>query len=245
MVKIASLEDRLNTSNPGEGLEQKVEEKGVIGKFFDYVYLGAVAIGTTLLSTAMTGSLGIIVGSAFAGGGVIGSMIKGEKSFHSLTTNFLKTYSAINAVIGPMVWLGNATYPAVGAFGANIASSLGGSPAIGAIAARSAYAVTAYNAAFIASFKGAGHLVENYLNPIGIMDSINDNYWPLTKRIGMGFAPGYILAANGIPDLFGVPTFALNAVPAAAYNNMYPLDEKEKPIHQLPQEQPNLNRRAA
>ena len=244
---MADLEERLNTADPqAEGLEQKVkkeENKGVIRKFFDYAYLGAAAVGTTIWSTATTGSLGMVVGIAFAGGGWIGSVLKRGKSFHSLATDFLKTYSAVNLIISPLVWLGNVTYPAVGAFGANVASSLGSSPTIGAIAARSAYAVTAYNAAFIGAYKGANHLVSNYFNPIGLIDGITDGYWPLTKRVGMGFAPAYILAANGVSNIFGIPTFAWNAVPVGAYNNAYPLDEK--PVHQLPQRQPKLDRQAA
>ena len=84
------------------------------------------------------------------------------------------------------------------------------------------YASTLYNAAFVGAFRGATHLVDNYLNPVGIVKSIKDNFYNEWKRIGLGFLPGYALDANGITNIMGLPTFALNAFPLGLYNAIKP-----------------------
>lgn len=194
-------------------LEDKVSDKessGFIKKALKIGWKVGVAAATTALSVSTVGSLGIIVGAAFAGGGAIGNLWRGKSLYESVSTA-LTTYSAVNAVIHPMVWLGDMTFPLI-----DNSNFLG-------FMARGLYASTAYNAAFLGSYRAASHLIDNYMNPIGITKTIGDNFYNEWKRIGLTFSPGYTLAANGINTLWGWPTFALNALPVGMHNSLYPV----------------------
>jgi len=227
VLKIAdeNLEERLNASPQAEsGVEKKVtkeKKKGFFRKAFDFTYLTGAAIGATLVSSAFLGPLGFIVGGAFGGGGLVGTMIKGDKTVYDSVTDFLKTYASVNAVLAPMVWLGNATYPIVGKVGSKIAGG------IGAMVAKTTYAVTAYNAMFVAHFKAAYHLVDNYMNPKGITKTVKENYSALTKRIGAFLSVPYALSANGINSIMGMPVFAPAGVAFGLYNSMNPIGGKK------------------
>ncbi|MBN1157178.1 hypothetical protein JXA85_06145, partial [Candidatus Woesearchaeota archaeon] len=111
---------------------------------------------------------------------------------------------------------GNLTYPVIGGLGAKVAGG------IGSFIAKSIYSLTGYNAAFNALFKGAEHLQDNYLNPGGIRKSIANNYRNVYSRVQKIFAPAYLLTANGINTIAGLPTFALNALPLGYYNSIKP-----------------------
>ena len=194
-------------------LDEKVEDKeskSFAQKALRLGFNAVTAVATTALSVATVGPLGVLVGSAFAGGGLIGNVLKGKPFFESLVDS-LKVYSGVNAVIQPMSWLGNSTFPLI-----PNASFIGK-------AARALYASTLYNAVFVASYRGATHLVDNYLNPIGIINSISDNFRNEYKRIGRGFFPAYALDANGIANIMGIPTFAWNAFPLGFYNAINPV----------------------
>ncbi|MBI2139860.1 hypothetical protein HYU14_02975 [Candidatus Woesearchaeota archaeon] len=187
-----------------EGLEHKVEDKeskGWMKKAFDLGLDAAIAAGTTALSIATVGTAGMIVGGALAAGGLLGSMVKGESLYSSIRKS-LHSYSAVNAVIWPIVSLGAATFPLFPA-----------SDTLIGYFSRSIYATTLYNAAFVGAFKGAHHLAANHLNPSGIVDAVAKDFVKDWAIIGTLFAPGYILDANGIGSIMGIPTFAYNALP--------------------------------
>ena len=170
----------------------------------------AVAGATTALSISLVGNLGILVGGAFAGGGAIGNIIK-RKPLIDTVNEALTVYSAVNAVIHPLVWLGDVTFPLIP-----------NETILGKIA-RGVYASTAYNAVFLGGYRGATHLIDNYFNPIGITKSIKDNFYNWYQRIGLGFSPWYALDANGIKTLFGLPTFAVGAPIVGFYNAVKPV----------------------
>ncbi|MEK6943547.1 MAG: hypothetical protein AABX00_05780 [Nanoarchaeota archaeon] len=202
-------------------LENKVEDKeskSFAKKAFRLGFNVAAAAATTALSMATVGTVGPIVGAAFAGGSMIGHLIKGKPLYES-TVDALRTYTGVNAVIWPIVALGNATFPLIS------------NETIIGKAARTLYASTLYNAAFVGAFRGATHLVDNYLNPVGIVKSIKDNFYNEWKRIGLGFLPGYALDANGITNIMGLPTFALNAFPLGLYNAIKPTPIAKKSSH--------------
>ena len=223
-----NIKEREAKKEEGSELEKEVnnkESKGFIRKAFKLGFLGAAAVAATALGIATVGITAPLVAGAFAGGGMLGSLFNKNKSMYESITDGLKTYSAVNAVLYPLIGLANATYPVVGALGSSLAGP------VGSFAAKSAYALTAYNAAFLASFKAAEHLLDNYLNPMGITKAVTDNFGPFAKRIALGFSPAYILSANGISELalagMQVPVFALNAFPLGAYNAANPLPEKK------------------
>ncbi|MBI1935696.1 hypothetical protein HYS31_04610 [Candidatus Woesearchaeota archaeon] len=204
-------------------LDEKVadtkENRGFIRKAGSLLWKLGMAAATTALSMAAlpaigaSASLGIIVGGAFAGGGALGNILKG-KSLYETVSSALTTYSGVNAVIAPMVWLGGATFPLIP------------NETIIGKAARTAYAMTAYNAAFVGQYRAATHLVDNYLSPFGITKSITNNFYNEWKRIGLGFGLAYGLDANGISTIMGWPTFALNALPLGFYNAVKPVPVK-------------------
>ena len=76
--QLSELEKNAQEAPKQEENEGK-KEKGFFRKAFDLAYLSGAAIGTTFLSSAFVGPLGYLVGAAFPGGGLIGSMIKGVK----------------------------------------------------------------------------------------------------------------------------------------------------------------------
>ena len=202
-----SLDDKVNDK----------ESEGFIKKSLKIGWKLGMAAATTALSLATVGTTGILVGGGLAGGRIIGNLIK-KKSFYETASDALTAYSAVNTVIAPMVWLGNATYPLISM------DTLAGK------VARSVYALTAYNAAFVGSYRGATHLIDNYLNPKGITKSITDNFYNEWKRIGAVFAPGYILDALKISP-FGIAPFALNAPFAGFYNATKPVPVGKKSEH--------------
>lgn len=222
-----TLEEKVNKPAEGHDLENKIdnvpkkdkeeEKKGFFRKAFDLMYLTGAAIGTTALSSAFVGSTGFFIGGALAGGGLIGSMIKKGKSMYEMVTDSLKTYSALNMIISPIVYLGNATFPIAGALGGKVAG------VVGEMVSRTAYAVTAYNTLFTVKLRAAYHLVGNYLSPKGITKSVKKDLWPFLKRSGLGLSSGYHLLANGVPSMLGVPSMAYSVLPFAAYNAAYPI----------------------
>jgi hypothetical protein len=214
-----------------DDLEKKVESsdgKSWISKAWDWTFALGAATATTALSLATVGSLGAIVGAAFAGGGLLGTYLNkdDERSLGERVLHSLNVYSAVNAVIYPMVLLGDITFPLIP--NDTLAGWLG----------RGLYASTAYNAAFLGTYTAAEHLIENKGNPEGLEEKY-ENFYNFWERAAIGFAPGYTLAANGITSLaFGglsLPTFAWNAVPFGAYHNAVPLPPpKEKSYSPTP-----------
>ena len=100
-------------------LEDKVqdkESKGFIRKAGRLAWKLGMAAATTALSMytlpmlGASATLGIWVGSAFAGGGAIANLVKGKSAFNTLD-KALTTYSAVNSIISSMVWLEQATMP--------------------------------------------------------------------------------------------------------------------------------------
>ena len=203
-------------------LEEKVkdkESKGFIKKAGRLAWKLGMAAATTALSVATVGTLGIAVGGAFATGGLIGNLAKGKSFYESLDTA-MTTYSAVNAIIYPMVWLGNATFPLIN------------NAALGGKILRGIYASTAYNAAFIGTFNAASHLVDNYMNPNGIWKSVKKDFWRDWATIGLMFSPFYYMAANNISAISlyhpsigynSAPTFAVGAVPTG-FGHKYWID---------------------
>jgi len=182
--------------------------------------LGMAAATTALSAWALSllgasASLGIVVGAGFAGGGMLGNLARGKSLYNSLDAA-LTTYSAVNMVIPHMVWLGQATFPLIPNY--DIAGKI----------LRTAYAMTAYNAVFLSTFKGAGHLVDNYLNPKGIGETVKKNFWRDFALIGGLFGLFYGLDANNIAKIamyhpwtgyFAAPTFAWGAPPVGFLHN--------------------------
>ncbi len=212
MAEESALESEVNNK----------ESKGLIAKAIEMSFNVSVAVGTTDIGMMTAGVAAPIVASAFAGGGLLGRIFsKKETPFFKLFGDTLKTYSAVNTVYHPMSMLANATMPLAAKAGAGLIGY--GGPFI----AKSLYSVTAFNWAFVASFKAAHHLYDNALNPKGIVKAVKTDFWPLANRIGLTFAPGYILAANGVPNLnlfgYNTPTFAVNALPTAFYNGYNPI----------------------
>ena len=202
-------------------LEDKVDDKqskGFIKKALTLGWKLGMAGLTTAISAPYVGITGIAVGGALAAGGAIGGLMK-KQSLYDLVSEALTTYSAVNAVIAPIVALGDATFPLI-----NNATLFGK-------AARTLYATTAYNAAFVASYRGAEHLVDNYMNPVGITKTMSDNFYNRWKRTGLGFLPGYALVANEVPKLWDISHFAWNALPWGIYDKLKPLPEPKKHEH--------------
>ena len=204
-------------------LENKLidgKSNSLIRKAFNLGFNLAAAAATTALSVTFVGTTGIITGAGLGIGYLIGNLVKG-KSFYDGVNSGLKAYSAFNAIIAPSIWISNATYPLIPI------DNLAG------MVARSAYALTCYNATFVASYNAAYHLIENKLNPSGIINSTFGNFYNDWKRIGSIYAPGYIMGALGISP-FGLSPFSFNAPFAGIYNSIRPIPKKESPIDYAP-----------
>ncbi len=225
-------------------LEEKVNDKESNGFAKKALKLGwklGMAAATTAFSMATVGTLGIAVGGAFAAGGAIATLARG-KSLYETASAAITTYSAVNAVIYPMVWLSDVTMPLIP--NATTTGKL----------LRGLYAVTAYNAAFVGSYNAASHLVDNYLNPKGIVKSVTDGFPNQWMQVGVLFSPFYYMAANNISSIafnnfyapkitpqgimpqhvstFASPTFAAGALPVGfGLDYFFPKDKKR---HQLP-----------
>ena len=208
-------------------LDDKVNDKQSEGFMKKALKLGwkiGMAAATTALSTSYVGITGVAVGGALAAAESIGNLIKG-KSLYETVSEALTAYSAVNSVIAPIVSLGDATFHLIDN------STLLGK------AARTIYATTAYNAAFVASYNAAAHLIDNPLNPQGMAKSISGNFYNQWKRVGLGFLPGYALVANEVPLFGGISHFAWNALPWGIYNKVNPLPDPkniEYPQKQMP-----------
>lgn len=223
-----------------EKLEDKVggkESEGYIKKALNTGFNIAVAGGTTLFGMATVGIAAPIVGGALAAGNAIGGVIK-KKSFYKNFNDSINSYSIINSIFHPIVWLGDVTIPLIP------------NETLFGKALRTLYGMTLYNAAFVGMFRSAHHLIGNKLNPKGITKAITDDFYNMWKRTGIGFAPAYALVTNGITNLpfgyFGIekmPVFALNALPFGIYHTVKPLAPKQSyqasyspeysPAHQL------------
>lgn len=200
------------------GLEDKVEDKeskSLMQKAFNLGFKSLLAAGATMFSLATVGNLGVIVGGALAAGRFIGGVIK-KQTLYEVIEKSLGSYTVINAILHPIIWLGDATIPLVPTFWG-----------------KALYAIGPYNAAFVAAFRAAEHLYEHNLNPSGIVNSIKENFYNGYKRIGLGFAPAYALVANGITHFAGIPIFAINAFPVGLYNAVSPPKKGEKGDPQL------------
>ena len=197
-------------------LEEKIndkESKGFIRKTMNLGFNAAAAAATTALSVSLVGTTGAITGTGLGIGYLIGNLLKG-KPFHESLNAGLKAYSAFNAIIAPSIWISNVTYPLI-----PIDTFKG-------IITRSAYALTAYNATFVASYNAAYHLIDNKLNPSGIINGTFGNFYNDWRRIGSVYAPGYIMSALGISPL-GLSPFSFNAPFAGIYNSIKPIPKKE------------------
>lgn len=203
-----------------EELTDKVKEsKGFLAKALDLGYHLAMGIATTALGLATAGITAPIVAGAFAGGNLIGGFFakkENKPSLYERVTSALRIYSVVNAILSPMIWLGDVTYPLI-----NNATLLGK-------AARVAYAVGPYNMTFLTAFKAGDHLVKNKFDTTGMGKSIKDNWVPMYKRFAIGFSPGLALSANGIASIAGLPTFAYNALPLGIYNGINPAGQEKK-----------------
>lgn len=208
-------------------LEDKVQDKesgSFIKKAAKIVWKLGMAAATTAISLPLVGTLGAAVGGAFAAGGMIANLARGN-SFYESFSKALTTYSAVNAVIYPMVWLGDATFPLIS--NADLTGKI----------IRGVYASTLYNAAFVGTFNAASHLVDNYLNPVGITKTIKKDFFRDWWQIGLMFSPFYYMAANNIAGLSmyhpqigynTAPTFAVGAVPVGlAHNYLNPINAKK------------------
>lgn len=225
-------------------LEDKVEDKesrGFIRKAGRLAWKLGMAAATTALSMytlpllGASATLGMWVGGAFAAGGGIANLVKGESLFTTLD-KALTTYSAVNAVISPMVWLDQATVPLVAKYVSD------------AWWVKGLYGSTLYNAAFVGNYLSAEHLIDNYLNPRGITKTVGSKFGDLWLKAGLFFSPFYTLALNGysniafenfyvpkitpqgiVPhyiDRIALPTFAVGALPVGFIIGML---DKAKP----------------
>ena len=208
-------------------LEDKVkdnESKGFIKKAGRLAWKLGMAAATTALSVATVGTLGIAVGGAFAAGGLIANLSRGN-SFYESISKALTTYSAVNAVIYPIVWLGDMTMPLIQNY--TLAGKI----------VRGIYASTIYNAAFVGLYNAASHMVDNYMNPAGIMKTIKTDFFRDWWQTGLMFSPFYYMAANNIAGLSlyhpkiglnSAPTFSVGAVPTGfGHNYLNPVDAKK------------------
>lgn len=229
-------------------LEDKVKDRESSGFMKKALKLGwklGMAAATTALSMAAlpaigaSASLGIAVGGAFAAGGAIGNFARG-KSLYETISSALTTYSAVNAIISPMVWLGDMTFPFIPNY--DLTGKI----------IRGIYASTLYNAAFVGSYNAASHLVDNYLNPVGITKAVTDGFPGQWAKVGLLFSPFYYMAANNITNLafsnfyapkltgqgiapqfvgqYTAPTFAAGALPVG-FGLDYLFPSKPKPAH--------------
>lgn len=197
-------------------LENKVEDKeskGFIRKAMNLGFNIAAATVTTALSVSLVGATGAITGTGLGAGYLAGKLLKGNSFYESLNSG-LKAYSAFNAIIAPNIWLSDATY------------SLFPIDKISGVITRTAYALTGYNAAFVASYNAAYHLIDNKLNPSGVINSTFGNFYNDWKRIGTVYAPGYAMSALEISP-FGLSPFSINAPFAGLYNSIRPIPKKE------------------
>ena len=208
-------------------LEDKVKDKeseGFVKKAAKIGWKLGMAAVTTAISVPLVGSLGAVVGGAFAVGGLAANLARGS-SFYKSFSKALTTYSAVNAIIYPIVWLGDATFPLIS--NTDLAGKI----------ARGIYASTLYNAAFVGSYNAAAHLVDNYLNPAGITKSIKKDFFRDWLQIGLLFSPFYYMAANNVAGISmyhamtgykTAPTFAVGAVPAGfTHTYLNPINAKK------------------
>ena len=201
-------------------LDEKVNDKqsgGLIRKTLKLGWKLGMAAATTALSLYTVGTNGPIIAGAVGIGKAIGGLIK-KKSLYDIIDSSLTSYSVINTVLHPMILLGDYTFPVAG----NIARSVVDSN-LAEFIGRGLYSTTAYAGAFVGAAGTAHHLIDNYMNPIGLGKSVSDNFYNKTVRIGTSYAPGLVAVANGIPEVFGIPSFALNALFAEPYNEIKPV----------------------
>ncbi len=194
-------------------LEDKVkdkESKGFMRKTLNIGFNLAMAGATTALSIATMGSTGLWIAGAFASGGTIGSFIK-KKPLYETVNKALKDYSTINAIIYPVISAWDYIIPKLP--GTTLAHKI----------FRTLFASTIFNVGFEGMYKGARHLIDNKLNPIGITKSIKSNFYNSWKRSAIGFSPAYGLVANGVSNIYGIPTFAYNALGLNLYSTLKPV----------------------
>ena len=212
-----------------ETLEDKIESKeskGFIRKALNLGFNVGMAGLTTALSIPFSGASGILVGGALAAGGFIGRIFKKNKLYQNINES-LKQYSSINAIYAPIQWLASVTYPLIPI------DKLAGK------IARSLYALTAYNAAFVASYNTAYHLIDKKFNPTGIGKSVFGNLYNQGVRIGSAFSPGYIADALEITP-FGLSPYFFNAPFVGFYNAVKPVAEPKKSPARLPEYSPSM-----
>lgn len=189
------------------------ESKGFIRKAMSLGFNLAAAGMTTALSVGLIGTTGVITGTGLGLGYLAGKLIKGNSFYESLNEG-LKAYSAFNAVIAPNFWFSDATYPLIPI------KTLAGK------IARSVYALTVYNTVFVSSYNAAYHLIQNKLNPKGIINGTFGNFYNDSNRIRNVYAPGWIANALEISP-FGLSPFSFNAPIAGLYNSIKPIPKKE------------------
>ncbi|NOZ81410.1 MAG: hypothetical protein GXP63_07115 [DPANN group archaeon] len=222
-----------------DGLTDAVNEEhdrqkssGLLKRAAKLVYSAGVATAVTALTVSTVGTVPILVGGAFGLGSFIGTAIKGGMPLDTMVNDALNSYSAITAVVYPMIVLGDVTFPVVNDIGVGVAGDMGGA------IAKSAYALTAYLATFIGAFKGTHHLISHYGDPKGITESLKDNFWADYKRFAWIFAPSLVSAAVGVPNWYGLPAFAVNSLPAAAYQTYNPPGQPDEKKYTAPAPSP-------
>lgn len=208
--------------------EEEMKKKGFWEKARDLAFFGAIAAGATVLGLATAGAAAPIIAGAVGAGRIAGGMIKGESFYESLCGGLLG-YATLNTIVAPIIWLGNFTYPIIAGYGAQAATSLGITPAIGSAVAKGAWALGPYLMAFNAAFKTSEHLYSNYFNIEGLEKSLAKNWWKDWAQFALLFGPGLLLTAYGVHQIAGIPTFAWNAFPAIAIKTgVFGKEKKEK-----------------
>ena len=214
-----------------EGKVKDKESKGFMRKAFTLGYKSLAAITATALTIPLAGLTGVFIGSALAAGTLGGGLIKRikdkSKSIYEIVNDTITNYAAINTIIYPITKLWDVTAPLI--------------PGTGLLnaAGKVAYALTAYNAAFVAMFDGAKSWINRYLIPDvkGIWGDIKDNFYNKYTRIMALGAAGYTALALGIPEILyasghKIANFAPVALLIGLYNAYNPF-KKEKTQNQL------------
>ncbi|MCS4541755.1 MAG: hypothetical protein HY929_05480, partial [Euryarchaeota archaeon] len=220
-------------------LEHKVgdkESKGFMRKAFTLGYKSVVTTTATALSMPFVGLTGVFIGGGLALGTLAGGLIKRikdkSKLIYEIVNDTITNYATINTIIYPITKLWDLTSPLI--------------PGTGLLnaAGKVAYALTAYNATFVAMYDGAKSWINRYLIPDvkGIWSDIKDNFYNKYTRIMALGAVGYTALALGIPEILyaaghKIANFAPVAFLIGASNAYYPFKAKKtedqglNPIH--------------
>lgn len=222
-----------------KSLEEKVDEEktqtnndksSLVSKVLDLGYYGLVAAGATAVGIATVGPTAPLISGAISGIEMLFGFFKGGKSIDSILKNSLKSYSSFNFIVYPALAIGN-IYPLIP--NADLAGK----------AARALFGMFVHAGAFLGLSKATSHLIENKLNPKGLVNKVKDNFMPEYLRLAFGFSPGIALYANGIETLpvlgYNAPVLLLNMVPLMIYNLLNPIKKPEQKTQPEPAYKPS------